>query len=98
MKAMTMKAKESPEKQSEQVERTKEEEARFLILHNDDHHSFDYVINALISVCGHDAEQATQCTLITHYKGKCDVKKGSFTYLSPMKKALVARELTATID
>ena len=71
---------------------------RFLILHNDDHHSFDYVIEALINVCKHETEQAVQCTLITHYKGKCDVKKGSFTYLSPMKKALVDKELKATID
>ncbi len=71
---------------------------RFLILHNDDFHSFDYVIDALVNVCEHETEQAVQCTLITHYKGKCDVKKGSFAYLSPMKKALVDKELKATID
>lgn len=93
-----MKAKEKTKKDSLQDEKIEEQNERFLILHNDDHHSFDYVIEALMSVCDHDPEQATQCTLITHYKGKCNVKKGSFTYLSPMKKALVARELVATID
>ena len=93
-----MKTEEKPAKDPVQEENIKNQNERFLILHNDDHHSFDYVIEALISVCEHDPEQATQCTLITHYKGKCDVKKGSFNYLSPMKKALVARELTATID
>lgn len=93
-----MKAKTQTKKQSGESEKFEAERERFLVLHNDDHHSFDYVIDALINICEHDAEQATQCTLITHYQGKCDVKKGSFTYLSPMKKALVARELTATID
>lgn len=71
---------------------------RVLILHNDDYHSFDYVVESLIQICDHGPEQAVQCTMLTHYNGKCDVKKGSFNYLSPMKKALNARHLEATID
>ncbi len=70
----------------------------FLTLHNDDVHSFDYVTLALIEICGHSYEQASQCTLITHYKGKCDVKKGGFKTLRPLKEALIERKLNATID
>jgi ATP-dependent Clp protease adaptor protein ClpS len=70
----------------------------FLILHNDDVHSFDYVIDALVDICNHGYEQAEQCTMITHYKGKCDVKKGGFDSLKPLKNALIERELIATID
>jgi len=70
----------------------------YLILHNDDVHSFEYVINALIDVCEHAYEQAIQCTTIVHYKGKCDIKKGGFETLKPMKDALIDRELNATID
>ncbi len=73
-------------------------EENFLTLHNDDVHSFDYVIDALIDICEHGYEQATQCTFLVHYKGKCDVKKGGFTALKPMKDALIERELNATID
>ena len=80
------------------TEKGKLKEDRFLVLHNDDYHTFDYVIDALIDVCGHETEQAIQCTMLVHYKGQCDVKKGSFAYLSPMRKALVDRELKATID
>ncbi|MCK3684044.1 ATP-dependent Clp protease adaptor ClpS [Maribellus sp. YY47] len=69
-----------------------------LILHNDDVHTFDYVIDALIDICDHEIEQATQCTYLVHYKGKCDVKKGTFSTLKPMKDALIERELNATID
>ena len=32
-----------------------------LILHNDDHNTFDHVIESLIKYCGHELEQATQC-------------------------------------
>lgn len=69
-----------------------------LILYNDDVHTFDYVINALIDICEHGYEQAAQCTFLVHYKGKCDVKKGGFDELKPMKDALIERELNATID
>lgn len=69
-----------------------------LILHNDDVHTFDYVIDALIDICEHGYEQAAQCTILVHYKGKCNVKKGRYDVLKPMKEALIDRELTATID
>ena len=71
---------------------------KFLILHNDDVHSFDYVTDALIEICEHSFEQASQCTMITHYKGKCDVKKGRIGKLKPLKEALIERNLNATID
>ncbi len=90
----------SKEKKKIYSSRNKEgkNQENFLILHNDDVHSFDYVINALIEVCEHGYEQATQCTIITHYKGKCDVKKGVVESLIPLKAALCEKKLTATID
>ena len=69
-----------------------------LILHNDEVNSFDFVIESLIEVCKHTTEQAEQCTYLVHYKGKCDVKSGSFDFLRPIRHALVDRGLTATID
>lgn len=74
------------------------ESARFLILHNDDVHSFDYVIENLIDVCELDEIQAEQCTFLVHYKGKCDVKKGSLSFLKPYKQALTDKGLEVTID
>ncbi|MEA3446261.1 MAG: ATP-dependent Clp protease adaptor ClpS [Bacteroidota bacterium] len=70
----------------------------FLILHNDDVNTFDFVIKSLIEVCGHNNIQAEQCTFLIHYRGKCDVKKGSFPNLKPMKEELISRGLKATID
>ena len=70
----------------------------YLVLHNDNVHSFDYVINALIDICEHAYEQATQCTIIAHYKGKCDIKKGVFETLKHMKDVLLEKELNITIN
>ena len=71
---------------------------RFLILHNDDVHTFDYVIDALIDICEHDTLQAEQCTMIIHFKGKCNIKGGTFDQLKHMKEQFIKKELNATID
>ena len=68
-----------------------------LELHNDDYHTFDYVIQSLVEICDLDTIQATQCTYLIHYKGKCDVKKGSKPFLLPMRRALAKRYLKAII-
>jgi ATP-dependent Clp protease adaptor protein ClpS len=87
-----------PRKEDDQENSIDRSTEKFLVLHNDDYHTFDYVIDALMNICEHDMLQAEQCTLLVHYKGKCDVKKGSYTYLKPMKNALIQKELNATID
>jgi ATP-dependent Clp protease adaptor protein ClpS len=69
-----------------------------LILHNDDVHSFEYVIDVLVKVCDHDVFQAEQCAYITHYKGKCDVKRGAIDDLAPLRYRLLDKGLQATID
>lgn len=75
-----------------------EKNSRSLVLHNDDVHTFDYVIEALVDVCEHDLVQAEQCTFLVHYKGKCAVKEGSMGNLRPLKNKLINLELNATID
>jgi ATP-dependent Clp protease adaptor protein ClpS len=89
----------SVEKQKEQISPsdTDLDHSCTLILHNDDYHTFDYVIESLIEICELDTIQATQCTYLIHYKGKCDVKKGSRSYLLPMRRALASRDLKAVI-
>lgn len=68
-----------------------------LVLHNDDIHTFDYVIDSLIEICRHTLEQAEQCTMLVHYKGKCTVKTGSLDLLKPMHEKLLSRELSSEI-
>ena len=69
-----------------------------LILHNDNVHTFDYVIESLIDICQHEVHQAEQCAYIVHHNGKCDVKNGTFDVLHPMKDKLTGKGLSVTID
>jgi ATP-dependent Clp protease adaptor protein ClpS len=69
-----------------------------LILYNDDINTFEFVIESLVEVCGHDFEQAEQCALVAHYKGRCIVKTGSYNELKGMSDELTIRRLTVTIE
>jgi len=68
-----------------------------IVLYNDDVNTFDHVIETLIQVCKHTAEQAEQCAILVHYKGKCTVKTGSFDELKPQCTHLLEAGLSAEI-
>ena len=72
-------------------------EIKDLIVFNDDVNTFEHVIETLIKVCKHTPEQAEQCTLLIHYKGKCAVKKGSYEELRPMREAICEVGIDAKI-
>lgn len=69
-----------------------------LVVYNDEVNTFDYVILTLIEVCEHTAEQAEQCTLQIHFKGKCGVKSGSFEELEVMRNEICRRGISAEIE
>lgn len=69
-----------------------------LVLYNDDFNTFDHVIKCLVEICGHTVEQAEQCALIVHYKGRYEIRSGSYRELAPLKERLNARDLTANIE
>ena len=75
----------------------KKTELKKLFLYNDEHNSFDHVIESLIDVCNHSIEQAEQCALITHHKGKCVIKNGSQDELKPYYSSLLDKGLTVKI-
>ena len=68
-----------------------------IVLYNDDVNTFDHVIETLIKVCEHTAEQAEQCAILVHYKGKCTVKTGSLKELTPKCSSLLEAGLSAEI-
>lgn len=68
-----------------------------IILYNDDVNTFDHVIDTLMYACDHTPEQAEQCSLIVHYKGKCTVKTGEYDDLKPRCSMLLDAGLSAEI-
>ena len=69
-----------------------------LIVWNDHVNTFDWVIESLVDICQHSPEQAEQCALFIHHKGKYAVRSGSFDSLRPKAEALIDRGIQATID
>jgi len=68
-----------------------------IVLFNDDVNTFDHVINTLIYACDHTPEQAEQCSILVHYKGKCTVKTGAYDDLKPRCSKLLQAGLSAEI-
>ena len=68
-----------------------------LVVFNDDVNTFEHVIDTLMDVCHHTPEQAEQCTLLIHYKGKCSVKNGSWEELVPMRNEICRRGISAEV-
>lgn len=75
-----------------------EEQEVSIVLYNDDVNTFDHVIHCLMKYCGHAPEQAEQCAWITHLKGKCAVKNGSWEELQAPCEALQSNGLSAVIE
>lgn len=68
-----------------------------IVLFNDEVNTFEHVIETLINVCEHNAEQAEQCALIVHHNGKCTVKTGEYSDLEPRCSRLLQAGLSAEI-
>jgi ATP-dependent Clp protease adaptor protein ClpS len=86
------------EKVSEKVKvDTLENQNNEIVLYNDDVNTFDHVIETLIYACDHTPEQAEQCSLLVHYKGKCTVKTGDYDDLKPRCTMLLDAGLSAEI-
>lgn len=69
-----------------------------LIVYNDDHNTFDWVIQCFVEVIGHTFEQSEQLSLLVHFKGKAAVKTAPMNVLKPLKNELVNRGLSAVIE
>ena len=69
-----------------------------LRLHNDEYNTFDFVIDCLVSVCNHSAEQAEQCALLVHYKGSYVVNSGPKEDMETQMTRLSDLGLKASIE
>ena len=75
----------------------KQKQEHQIVLYNDDVNTFDHVIDMLIAACDHTPQQAEQCSIIVHYKGKCTVKTGEYSDLKPRCSKLLQGGLNAEI-
>ena len=69
-----------------------------LILHNDDHNSFEWVIYCLSTYLKFTFEKAEKSAWTVHLQGKDIIKSGSKDSLVPYKKILEECGLTVSIE
>lgn len=69
-----------------------------LVVWNDEVNTFEWVIQTLIEVCDHSEQQAEQCALFIHHKGKYAVKHGDYDTLKPMCNSITERGIGATVE
>ena len=75
-----------------------EQHSYSLVVWNDEVNTFEWVIETLIDICQHTQEQAEQCALLIHNKGKYAVKNGSYETLKPQCDAITDRSIGATVE
>lgn len=86
------------EKDEDVLVMEKTEKTKSIVVYNDDHNSFEHVINCFIKYCKHSMVQAEQCAMIIHNNGKCAIKNGTLNKLRPIKDALCENGLSANIE
>lgn len=74
-----------------------ENESR-LVLWNDDHNSFEWVIYCLVDILKFTIDRAEKTAWTVHLQGKDIIKTGSKKELEPYKKLLEERGLTLSIE
>lgn len=72
--------------------------SRKIVVYNDDHNSFEHVIECFCRILQHTEDQAFQCALLIHHTGRASVKEGEFDTLKPLKEALCEEGLDARIE
>jgi len=87
-----------PQQEEEEEVLTMHELPYHLIVWNDEVNTFEWVIETLIEICHHSPEQAEQCAMLIHTKGKYAVKQGDYDTLKPMRDAITDRGIGATIE
>ena len=90
--------KTNPRHKEEQETDVLDSNGYMLIVWNDDVNTFDWVIKTLVEVCRHEPEQAEQCALIIHQKGKYGVKNGGYDELKAMCDIITDRGIGATVE
>jgi ATP-dependent Clp protease adaptor protein ClpS len=69
-----------------------------LVVYNDDHNTFDWVIQCFMEILKYSSQQAEQLAMMIHFKGKATVKTAPKSELRPKKEALTDRGLSAVIE
>lgn len=69
-----------------------------LVLLNDNHNTFEHVIDVLSTVMGFESSRSEQIAILVHTKGKCNIKEGPYREILPYYTGLKEQGLTVEIQ
>lgn len=77
MTEIELKKRQKLDRSTQRNSQTKRQPNYSVVVHNDELHTFAYVIEVLQKVCGHPQEKSFQLTQNIHYLGRAHVWSGS---------------------
>lgn len=69
-----------------------------VIMHNDNHNTFDHVIDSIIDICGYNYLQAVQCTILVHEAKRCAIFEDLHSECEHVARLLSREGLKVTIE
>jgi ATP-dependent Clp protease adaptor protein ClpS len=69
-----------------------------VILHDDNHNTFENVIDSIMNVCGYNYLQAVQCTIIVHEAKRCNIYEDRHDDCQEVAWLLRKEGLTVTVE
>ncbi len=69
-----------------------------VVMHNDNHNTFDHVIDCIMDVCGYNYLQAVQCTILVHEAKRCSIFEDRYEECEYAARLLSKNGLTVTIE
>ena len=67
-------------------------------MHNDDHNTFDHVIDCIMDICGYNYLQAVQCTILVDEMKRCAIFEDRYEDCQEVAHSLTKQGLKVTIE
>ena len=68
-----------------------------VVLHDDNHNTFDHVIDSIMNICGFNYIQAVQCAVLVHESKQCPIFEDHHDECEDVARLLTREGLTVTI-
>lgn len=80
------------------LETTLLDDGYVLVLHNDDHNTFEWVIQTLMELVDYNFDEAARAAQLVHTRGKVAVVSGSYEEMADLHESFGRRDLTTSVE
>jgi ATP-dependent Clp protease adaptor protein ClpS len=69
-----------------------------VVMHNDNHNTFEHVVDCIMDICGYSYLQAVQISIIVDRAGLCDVMEDNYDTCVAVHRELLRQGLKVMIE